>query len=161
MPEGPIVRVPLDGTRPGRATRFGAGLAILWGVVGAFAGLSGAATYIPDRVQDNLTFTKAEVLTAIAAAGAIASILGIVSGWALWRERTWAGRANLIVAATCVAIVAVLAAAMPASSPSPVPGGIGVVALLPAAAAAYGLEILLLMLARRSHVSQRAEPAAG
>jgi len=138
--------------------RFGAYLAILFGAVGVFAGLSGAATYLPYRIPDALTLQTAEILTAIAAFGAFTSALVIVSGWGLLRAKDWAWGPNLAAAVGCIVTVCVLAAAMPASSPSPVPGGIGVIWLVPVVTLVYALEVLLLLIGRWS---QRAHPVRG
>ncbi len=105
--------------RPARSIRFAGVLAILFGLLGAFAGLSGAATFIPYRVPNGHTLDVAEVLTAIAAAGAAVSMVGVVSGWWLLRGRGWAWRVNVVAAVGCVAAVAALAVAMPHPRPLP------------------------------------------
>ena len=139
-----------------RSLRIAAYLAILFGFLGAFAGLSGAATYVPYRVSDGLTIPTAQLLTAISAVGAVVSALGMYAGWALLRARTRARELCLGVAVGCVATVAALATAMPAASPSPVPGGAGVGVLLFVVSVAYGLEALLLIFGRRAHDARAA-----
>ncbi len=133
-----------------RGVRVAGYLAILYGLLGAFAGVSGAATFIPYRVQNNQTFETAVVVTAISAIGALISIVGLVSGWWLLHgtERAW--RANGGVAIGCVATVAAFAVATPPTTPSPVPGGPSAYVFLAVVTAAYGLEVLLLLLGRRS-----------
>ena len=140
-------------TRDARVAGF---LAILYGGLGVFAGLSGAATFIPYRIANGHTLEIAEVLTVIAAIGAIISLAGVVSGWWLLRRKGWAWRANLSVAVGCVAAVAALAVVMPPSTPSPVPGGVSAFGFLAVVAAAYGLEVLLVLLSRRHRLSRTA-----
>lgn len=132
-----------------RRIRVAGGLAILYGVLGVFAGLSGAVTFIPYRVQNNQTFETAAVVTAISAIGAGISVVGLVSGWWLLRGKARAWRANLGVAAGCVGAVAAFAVATPPSTPSPVPGGPSAYVFLVVVAAAYGVEMLFLLLGRK------------
>lgn len=134
-----------------RSIRVAGYLAILYGLVGVFAGLSGAATFIPYRIQNNQTLETAEVVTAISAIGAVISIIGLVSGWWLLRGKDSAMRLSLSVAVGCVATVAAFAAVTPPSTPSPVPGGPSAYVFLAAVAAAYGLEVLLLLLGRKPY----------
>ena len=135
-----------DSTRSIRAAGY---LAILYGLFGVFAGMSGAATFIPFRVQNNQTLETAEIVTAISAIGAVISLIGVISGWWLLRRKDRAWRANLGVALGCVATVAAFAVATPASTPSPVPGGPSAYVFLAVVAAAYGLEVLFLLLGHR------------
>ncbi len=132
-----------------RGVRVAGSLAILYGLLGGFAGLSGVATFIPYRVQNNQTLDTAELVTAISAIGALISILGIVTGWWLLHGKDWAWRANAGVAVGCVAAVAAFAVATPPTTPSPVPGGLSAYVFLAVVAVAYGLEVLLLLLGRR------------
>ncbi len=132
-----------------RGVRIAGYLAILYGMLGGFAGASGAATFIPYRVQNNQTLETAVVVTAISAIGALISILGIVSGWWLLHGRDRAWRPNVGVAAGCVAAVAAFAVATPPTTPSPVPGGPSAYVFLAVVAVAYGLEVLLLLLGRK------------
>lgn len=136
---------------PDRRIRVAGYLALVYGFLGVFAGLSGAGTFIPYRVQNGHTFDVAAILTAIAAIGAVLSMVGLVAGWWLPRGKAWAWRANLAVAIGCVATVAVFAAVMPPSTPSPVPGGVSATGFFAVVAVAYGLEVLFLLLARRPH----------
>lgn len=76
---------------PTRSIRFAGILAILYGVLGVFAGLSGAATFISYRIPNGHTLEVAEVLTAIAAVGAVISLGGVVSGGWLLRGRAGPG----------------------------------------------------------------------
>lgn len=124
---------------------------MLYGCLGVFAGLSGAGTFIPYQVQNRQTFETAAALTAISAVGAAISLIGVLSGWWLLRGRDSAWRTSLAAAVGCVATVAVFAAVMPASTPSPVPGGVPATGFLAVVAVAYGLEVLILLLGRRSH----------
>ncbi len=135
----------VDSTRGIRVAGY---LAILYGLLGGFAGASGVATFIPYRVQNNQTLETAAVVTVISAIGALISVLGIVSGWWLLhgRERAWQASAG--VAAGCVAAVAAFAVATPPTTPSPVPGGPSAYVFLAVVAVAYGLEVLLLVLGR-------------
>ena len=137
MPKGDPGRIPV-------ATRLAGCFAITLGAFGVFAGLSGAATYIPFQSADVLAPGQAYVLTGIAATGAIVSAIGIFAGWGLLRGRHWAAWTEVGVAAGCVLIVTALAVAMPSSSPSPVPGGVGVWAFVPVVAAAYGVVLVLM-----------------
>ncbi len=144
----------VTGAQSTRIIRIGGFLAILYGGLGVFAGLSGAGTYIPFQVQNRQTFETAAILTAISAVGAAISVTGVLAGWWLLRGKDSAWRTNLAVALGCVATVAVFAAVMPASTPSPVPGGVPATGFLAVVAAAYGLEILILFLGRRPHDTQ-------
>lgn len=139
------------GAEPIRTIRGAGYLAILYGFVGVFAGISGAGTFIPYRVQNVQTLETATVLTVISAIGAALSLIGVVSGWWLLHGRDSARRWGLGVAIGCVATVAAFAAVMPASTPSPVPGGVPATGFLAVVVAAYGLEALLLLLGRRPH----------
>lgn len=134
-----------------RRIRIAGYLAMLYGFVGAFAGISGTATFIPYRIQNMQTLETAEVVTAISALGAILSVLGLVSGWQLLRGKGWAWRGNLCAASGCVATVAAFAVVTPPSTPSPVPGGPSAYVFLAAVAAAYGLEVVFLLLGRKPH----------
>ncbi len=135
---------------PTWSLRVAGSLAILYGLVGVFAGLSGAATFIPYRAQNNQTLETAAVVTALSAIGAAISLIGLVSGWWLLRQKDWARTANLGVAVGCVATVAAFAVVTPPSTPSPVPGGPSAYVFFALVAAAYGLEAVLLWLARKS-----------
>ena len=137
-----------ESTRSIRAAGY---LASLYGLLGVFAGISGAATFIPYRVQNNQTLETAELVTAISAIGAVISLIGVMTGWWLLRRKDRAWRVNLGVALGCVTTVAAFAVATPASTPSPVPGGPSAYVFLAVVAAAYGLEILLLVLGRGPH----------
>ena len=128
-----------------RLARISGYLAILFGVVGAFAGVSGAATFIPYRGPDALSLETAMLLTAISAIGAAVSILAVAAGVALLRSHRWARRAALGFAVSAVAVVGMFALSMPSTSPSPVPGGPGPFVFLAVVAAAYGLVIVLLL----------------
>ncbi len=139
-----------QGARSVRTPRIVGYVAMLYGFLGVFAGVSGAATYIPYRAQKNQSLETAAILTAVSAVGAAVSMIGVVSGWWLVRGRERAWRANLLVAAGCVATVAAFAAVMPASTPSPVPGGVPATGFLAVVAAAYGAEALVVLLGRRS-----------
>lgn len=150
-----------DRGRSTRSIRVAGYLAILYGFLGVFAGLSGAATFIPYRIQNGHTLETAELLTAIAAIGAVVSMVGIVSGWGLLRGRGWAWRANLGVAAGCVLTVAALAVVMPAPTPSPAPGAVSAFGFLAVVAAAYGLEALLLLLGRGPFLARTTGSLAG
>lgn len=136
-----------------RSVRVAGYLAILYGLLGGFAGVSGAATFIPYRVQNNQTLETAAVVTAISAVGAMISVFGIFSGWWLLHGKDLAWRANAGVAAGCVAAVAAFAVATPPSTPSPVPGGPSAYVFLAVVAVAYGLEVLLLLFGRRPYRS--------
>lgn len=125
--------------------------AILYGLVGVFAGASGAATFIPYRVQNNQTLETAAAVTAISAIGAAISVIGVVAGWWLLRGKDRAWRVNLGVAIGSVVAVAAFAVVTPPSTPSPVPGGPSAYVFLAVVAGAYGLEVLLLMLGQRPH----------
>lgn len=140
-----------DSTRTIRVAGY---LAILYGLLGVFAGLSGAATFIPYRVQNNQTLETAEVVTVISAIGAVISMVGIVSGWWLLRGKDRAWRANLGVTVGCVATVAAFALVTPPSTPSPVPGGPSAYVFLAVVAAGYGLEVLLLFLGRGPYLAR-------
>jgi hypothetical protein len=140
---------------------MGAFLAILLGGVGAFAGLSGAATFIPYRDADGLTFPIAATLTVISAIAAVLSILGIVSGWGLLRGQLWAPRATLGAALGCVAAVASFAAIKPPSSASPAPDGVGALGFFVVVATAYGVEVVLVLIGRRFHRSRAGPMIAG
>jgi hypothetical protein len=135
----------------------GACLAILLGALGAFAGLSGVATFVPYRVSDGLTLPLALAVTAVSAVGAAVSVFGIAAGWALLRGRAWARDAIFGAAVASVAVVAAFAALMPPSAPSPVPGGAGPLALLAAVAGSYALEVVVLALASPA---RRGRPAS-
>ncbi len=126
-------------------------LAILYGLLGTFAGLSGAATFVPYRIQNNQTLETAEAVTAIAAIGAVISLLGVVFGWRLLRGKDPVRLASLGVAIGCVATVAAFAIVTPPSTPSPVPGGPSAYVFLAVVAVAYGLEVLLLLRGRKPH----------
>lgn len=134
---------------PTRSIRVAGYLAILYGFVGVFAGVSGAATFIPYQIQNGHTLETAEVLTAISAIGAVISMIGAVSGWWLLQGNDRAWRANLGVAVGCVATVTAFAVVMPPSTPSPVPGGPSAYVFLAVVAAAYALEVLFLLLGRK------------
>ena len=134
-----------------QGVRIAGYLALLFGFLGIFAGISGAATFIPYRAQNNQTLETAEIVTAISAIGATISTIGVGSGWFLLRGKVWARRANLCVAAGCVATVAAFAVATPPTTPSPVPGGPSAYVFLVVVAAAYGLETLLLLVGRKPH----------
>ena len=149
------------GANPIRSIRVAAYLAILYGFLGVFAGLSGAATFIPYRVQNVQTLEVAEILTAIAAVGAVVSMVGIVSGWWLLRGKDQAWRVNLGVAAGCVATVAAFAMVTPPSTPSPVPGGPSAYVFLAVVASAYCLEVLLLVLGHGSLLKRSATGTHG
>ncbi len=82
----------------------------------------------------------AGALTAIAAAGAIVSVFGLVSGWKLLRARRWAWNATLGAAGACVASVAALTVLWPESW-----------GFLVVVAAAYAIEAGLLLLGRASY----------
>ncbi len=144
-----------------RSIRVAGSLAILYGLLGVFAGVSGAATFIPYRLENHQTLETAVVVTAVSAIGAVLSMVGIVSGWRLLQGRAWARRANLGVALGCVATVAAFAVATPPSTPSPVPGGPSADVFLAVVAAAYGLEILLLLLRRRPERAETTAAARG
>ncbi len=131
-----------------RTLRLAGVLALLFGFLGFFAGISGAATFIPYRTQNQFTMEIAQAVTAVAAAGAVLSLLGFVSGWWLLRGKARAWRTSLGAAAGCVAAVAAFAAIVPPTAPSPAPGGVGATGFLAVVAAAYGLEALLLFLGR-------------
>ncbi len=141
----------MKGADSSRSIRVAGYLAILYGLLGVVAGLSGAATFIPYRVQNNQTLETAEIVTVISAIGAVVSTVGIVSGLWLLRGKDWAWRASLGVAVGCVATVAAFALATPPSTPSPVPGGPSAFVFLAVTAAGYGLEIALLLLGRRPY----------
>ncbi len=143
-----------------RSVRVASLLAILYGFLGVFAGMSGAATFIPYRFQNNQTLATAEVAAAISATGAVVSVVGVVSGWSLLHGKDWAWRMNLIVATGCVATVAAFAVVTPPATPSPVPGGPSAYVFLAVVAAAYGLEVLLLLLGHRPHRARVATPPA-
>ena len=133
----------------GRVRRLGGYLAVLIGGVGAFAGLSGALTFLPFRVRDGLSLSEAQALTAISAIASVLSVAGAVAGWYLIDGRARARAVCLGVAGACVVAVAAFAALMPASSPSPVPGGPGPLVMLAVVALAYGVEALLLLVGPR------------
>lgn len=150
-----------SGARPIRILRIAGYVAMLYGFLGVFAGISGAGTYIPYRVQNHQTLETATILTAVSAIGAVVSLIGVVSGWWLLRSKARAWRAALLVAAGCVATVAAFAAIMPASTPSPVPGEVPATGFLAVVAAAYGVEVLLLLLGRGPRISAAAGSARG
>ncbi len=134
-----------------RSIRVAGYLAVLYGLLGVFAGVSGAVTFIPFRLQNDQTLETAEVVTVISAIGAVLSMVGVVSGWRLLQGRGSARRANLAVALGCVATVAAFAVATPLSTPSPVPGGPSAYVFLALVAVAYVVEILLLLVGRRAY----------
>lgn len=143
-------------------TRLAAGtLAVLFGVVGAFAGTSGAVTFVPYHTQNHQSQVTAEVLAALSGVGAAVSVSGVVAGYGLLRAKEWAWSAAFVAAVGCVTTVAVFAAAMPSTTPSPVPGGPGVLVLLGVVAAAYGLESFFLLFNRRLRRVARSERSGG
>lgn len=143
-------------SRPPVLLRLSGYLGLLFGAVGAFAGASGTGTYIPFREANQLSVESAALLTVISALGAVASILVLISGWGVIRSKSWAPRWNLLSAAGALASVAAFATVMPASSPSPVPGGPGAFVFLAVVSLAYALQVGLLLVGGRSlRVPQR------
>jgi hypothetical protein len=150
-----------DQTGPSRLTRLAGYLALLFGAVGLFAGISGAATFIPLRGADHLTMTSAIELTVVAAAGAAASAVGMLAGWGVLRARGWGLWASLAAALGILESVAALAAVMPSTASSPVPGGARPEVLLAATATAYGALILLLAFGQVIEGARRPAPLSG
>ena len=143
-----------------RPLRVAAFLAIVYGVFGAFCGISGAATFVPYQVQDELSLGQAILLSGIAGFGAAISVVGIASGVGWLRQKSWAFGVSLLVSIGSIATVIVFALAMPATSPSPVPGGVGIVAFIPIVAVAYGAEMLLILVGRRDRALAAEHAAA-
>ncbi len=124
---------------PVRSIRVAGILALLFGIAGVLTGLAAAGTFIPFR-QGEPWDASAEVMTVVAAAGAAVSVLGLASGWGLRRTKGWAWAAALGVAAACVALNFVMPAFM----------GLGYLAFSAIVAVAYGAEVALLVVGRRS-----------
>jgi len=147
-----------------RPKRLGAGawvLALLVGVVGVFASLSGALTFIPYRGNDDLSLLNAEILTAISGVAFALSLALVISGWSLFRGNRWAWRSSSTLAVGIIIVVAAFAFAMPGSSPSPVPGGPGVWVLFSVVAGVCCLLLLLLYLSRPRISPERTGAVAG
>ena len=123
-------------------------LGLLFGALGTLAGLSGALTFVPYHVQNHQSVATGEVLAVVAGVGAVVSIVGVVSSYWILRHQGWAAAVELIVALVSFLVVGVFAALMPPTTPSPVPGGVGIGYLVPVVAVAYGLVAVLLLLSR-------------
>jgi len=115
-------------------------LAILFGIFGLFTGFAAAGTFIPYR-QGEPWSESAEVMTAVAAVGAVASLIAVVSGWGLRRTKGWAWGATVGVAVACVALNVVMAAFM----------GLSYLYFAAIVAVAYGIVVVLLLLGRASY----------
>lgn len=139
---------PAKASGSNRSMRVAGSLAILFGVIGVLIGLAAAATFIPYREEEPWN-QYAELMTAIAALGAVASVLGVVAGLGLRRRRSWAWGVAIGVAAVSVALVTFLAALAPFFW-----GFVAVVAM------AYGVQVALLLLGRGSFRVRRAVPPA-
>jgi len=124
---------------PVRSIRVAGLLGVLFGISGVLTGLAAAGTFIPFR-QGEPWDASAEVMTVVAAAGAAVSVLGIVSGWGLRRAKGWAWGVAIGVAAGCVALNLLMPAFM----------GLGYLAFAAFVAVAYGVEVALLVVGRRS-----------
>ncbi len=122
-----------------RSIRVAGVLALLFGIAGVLTGLAAAGTFIPFR-QGEPWDASAEIMTVVAAAGAAASVLGLVSGWGLRRTKGWAWGAAVGAAAACVALNLVMPAFM----------GLGYLAFAAIVAVAYGIEVALLVVGRKS-----------
>ena len=128
-----------------RTLRFAAYLAIFLGVVGVLSGLAGAGTFIPYRTASTFQPNLAELLTVVSALGAAASVLGVVGGWAILRSRTWGWTTTLGAAVASIGLNAVITVVWS-----------DYLAFLVIVAVVFGLEILLLLVAR---VTSTAPPA--
>lgn len=138
--------------------RAAAYLAILGGLFGAFVSLSGALTFIPDRIHNTTSLGTAEWLTAVSIFAAVVSVIGLAGGAAMLRGRTWGWGAAMTGAVGSIVAAALFVAVMPASAPSPVPGGAEPPALLALVATGYGGGILLLALGGRERRSRQGNP---
>jgi hypothetical protein len=145
--------------RPTRFRSASALLAVLFGLVGTFAGTSGAATFIPFHEQNHQDLRTGEVLAVISAVGAVISFIGMFAGYRLMRGRPEARHLALTAAIGSIATVAIFALAMPPATPSPVPGA-GAFVLLALVVLAYGLELALLLAGAAPRPSARPDPPA-
>ena len=133
---------------PARSLRIAGYLSILFGMFGTIAGVAGAGTFIPFRNESTFTPTLAELLTVIAAAGAVVSLVAMASGWGLLRGRAWAWSSALGSVVASIGLNAAVTAIWTSYAP-----------FLALVAVAYGLVILLLLVGRvvprsvRDHVS--------
>jgi len=129
---------------PVRSIRVAGLLAILFGVSGILTGLAAAGTFIPYR-QGEPWAEFAEVMTVIAAVGAAVSVVGVLTGRGLRRADVWAcWPVTLGVAATCVALNLIMTVYM----------GLGYLWFVAVVAAAYGAEVALLLVGRKSYRAQ-------
>jgi len=129
---------------PVRSIRVAGLLAILFGVSGILTGLAAAGTFIPYR-QGEPWAEFAEVMTVIAAVGAAVSVVGVLTGRGLRRADVWAcWPVTLGVAATCVALNVIMTVYM----------GLGYLWFVAVVAAAYGAEVALLLVGRKSYRAQ-------
>ena len=128
---------------PSRSIRTAAYLAILFGLFGAISGLAAAGTFIPFQSQSTYDSQWAAALTGIAAFGAIVSGFGLFSGWEMLRSRPWAWNATLAAAVGCVAAVSAMTVVWPESW-----------GFLVVVAGAYALEVIFLLIGRRSYVAR-------
>ncbi len=129
---------------PVRSIRVAGLLAILFGVSGILTGAAAAGTFIPYRQGEPWT-EFAEIMTVIAAVGAAISVVGVLTGRGLRRADVWAcWPVTLGVAATCVALNLLMTVYM----------GLGYLWFVAVVAAAYGAEIVLLLMGRKSYRAQ-------
>ncbi|HYK93486.1 MAG TPA: hypothetical protein VEY07_05530 [Thermoplasmata archaeon] len=128
-------------------------LGILFGLVGGFAGVSGAVTFVPYHAQNHQDLATGQMLAVVSAIGAVVSALGVAVAYSLLRARDWAWTGMLSIAIGCIATVAAFAVLTPPSTPSPVPGGPGAGVFLAVVLVAYGAVILLLFAAGRPRAS--------
>ena len=92
-----------------RSLRWGANMGILWGAIGAVLGVLGAATFLPYRSADNLSFGLAAILSVISGVGAAVSGLGAWEGWRLRHLQAWSWPATGLSAVGSIVVVAVMA----------------------------------------------------
>lgn len=130
------------GREPGRPRTISVAgdLAYVYGLFGVLTGLAAALTFIPYRYASTYGAGYAELFTVLAGLGVIASAMGMAAAWGLFRARPWAWNLALGVAASCIALNAIMAGFWP-----------GYVAFLGVVALAYGIEIVLLLMARRGY----------
>ncbi len=136
---------------PVRSIRAAGLLAILFGIAGILTGLAAAGTFMPYRQGEPWT-EFAEIMTVIAAVGAAASVVGVLTGRGLRRADTWAcWPMTLGVAGACVALNLLMTVYM----------GLGYLWFVAVVAAAYGIEIALLLVGGKSYRAQmRTVPTA-
>ncbi len=129
---------------PVRSIRIAGLLAILFGVSGLLTGLAAAGTFIPYR-QGEPWQEFAEIMTVIAAVGAAVSLIGVLTGRGLRRVDAWAcWPMTLGVAVAGVALNLMMTAYM----------GLGYLWFVAVVAAAYGAEVVLLLVGRNSFRAQ-------